>query len=171
MDHRIVSFIVFSALAASIAWAQQRGYVLKRGDGELLMGGEAIIKVSPATGSQSGEVFWQTMASGGTTGIHIHHEADEFFYVVTGEGSALIGDQETPIAAGDVVFVPKGEQHRLRHAGAEGSLEVVFFVDRPGLANEFREGHTRFEALGRWLTLEELNEISERHGTTYLTTE
>jgi hypothetical protein len=48
---------------------------------------------------------------------------------------------------------------------------VVFFVDRPGLASEFREYQTEAAAKKRRLTLAELNRISQKYGTTYKTLE
>jgi oxalate decarboxylase/phosphoglucose isomerase-like protein (cupin superfamily) len=103
--------------------------------------------------------------------VHVRHVADEFFYVIRGSGLALIGGQEAAIEPGDVIFVPKGSDHRLRGpaAGAGEPLEVVFLVDRPGLASEFREGQAEYERMKRALTLAELNRISEKYGTTYRT--
>jgi mannose-6-phosphate isomerase-like protein (cupin superfamily) len=156
---------------AGSIWAQERGYVLKRGEGESLLGGSRIIKASPRTGSQGAEMIWDSMAVDRSTGIHAHKDADEFFYVLSGSGSAFVVGNEQPVEAGDVIFVAKGQEHRIRNARADAPLELVFLVDRPGLATEFREGAARSQALGRPLTLEERNSISQKHGTTYKTIE
>jgi mannose-6-phosphate isomerase-like protein (cupin superfamily) len=148
---------------------QPMGYVLKRGDGESLYGGAAIIAASPRTGTQGGELFLSRLEPGASTGIHVHHLADEFFYVVDGSG-LLVGEQETPFEAGDVIFVPRGVDHRLRVSG-DRPLEIVFLMDRPGLADEFRENHAQSDGGRNPLTLEALNAISQRYGTTYKTIE
>ncbi|MCZ6671580.1 MAG: cupin domain-containing protein [Verrucomicrobia bacterium] len=150
--------------------SSQQGYVLKRGEGEALFDGQTLVKASPRTGSQGGEMFWSHLGPGFSTGIHIHHAADEFFYVVSGAGVALVGDKEVPIETGDVVFVPTGQDHRLKTSGGV-PLEIVYLVDRPGLASEFRDGHVLSDGGKVPLTLEQLNQISQKYGTTYKTLE
>ncbi len=150
--------------------SSQQAYVLKRGEGEQLFDGQTLIKASPRTGSQGGEMFWSALGSGFSTGIHVHHVADEFFYVVSGAGVALVGGNEVPIETGDVVFVPKGQDHRLKTSG-NVPLEIVFLVDRPGLGSEFRDSHVKSDGGKVALTLEQLNQISQKYGTTYKTLE
>jgi len=171
MRKHLIAVTLATICVSEIACPQQAGYVLKGSEGESYFGGDMIIKASPRSGSQSAEMIWQSLSPGASTGRHIHHEVDEFFYVIAGRGSALVGDREVEIEAGDVVFVPRGAKHRLRPGGTTSALEIVFLVDKPGLADDIREGHARAEKLGRDLTLDELNEIAERHGTTYLSLE
>ena len=39
---------------------------------------------------------------------HIHHNEDEFFYVIDGEVEVTIGDQKVQGKAGSFVFAPRG---------------------------------------------------------------
>ena len=110
------------------------------------------------------------MLPGMSTGVHVHHQADEFFYVVSGKGLALVDGSELTVEADDIVFVPRGHEHRVKSSGAT-PLELVFLVDRPGLATDFREGRSEAVARKRRLTLEEWNRISEKYGTTHKTIE
>jgi mannose-6-phosphate isomerase-like protein (cupin superfamily) len=114
------------------------------------------------------EMLWNGMAPEQSTGIHVHHLADELFYVAKGSGFALVGGREVPIGPGDVVFVPKGEDHRIRSSRA-APLELVFVVDKSGLADDFRHAHALFEKKEWPITLAKLNAFTERHGTTYKT--
>jgi mannose-6-phosphate isomerase-like protein (cupin superfamily) len=153
------------------AWSQQRGQVLKAGQGERLPGERnTFVKASPKTGTQSIELFRDTMNPGLSTGVHVHREADEFFYVISGKGLAMVDGTEVEVAADDVVFVPRGHDHRLKSAGAV-PLEIVFLVDKPGLASDFRENRSEAVAKKRRLTLDEWNAISEKYGTTHKTIE
>lgn len=170
MSTRFATLLIITLIAAVSVWSQESGYVLKRNEGERLFGGATIIKASPRTGSQAAEMFWSALSAGFSTGIHVHHTADEFFYVLSGTGVALVAGKEVPIEAGDVVFVPRGQDHRLKTMGAS-PLEIVFLVDKPGLANEFREGHATSDGGKVALTLQDLNRISEKYGTTYKTLE
>ena len=156
-------------VGAVSGWTQQRSYVLKSGDGERLPGDrQTFIKASPRSGTQSVEAFRDSMAAGASTGIHIHQQADEFFYVVSGRGLALVDATEVPVEADDFVFVPKGHDHRVKNSGPM-PLELVFLVDRPGLASDFRESRSEQVARKRRLTLEEWNRISQKYGTIHKT--
>jgi len=161
-----VGFLAQGILSAQPGSAD--GYVVKRGEGQPLFGGQTLIKASPESGTQGTEMFWGALGPEFSTGLHVHHQADEFFYVVSGTGVAFVGGKDVPIEAGDVVFVPKGGDHLLRTA-SDASLEIVTLVDRPGLASEFRAHHVKSDGGKVPLTLEQLNEISERYGTTYKT--
>ena len=144
--------------------------VIKRGDGEKLFGGSVLIKASPKTGSQGAELLWNAMAAGQSTGIHLHSRADEFFYVIAGSGLALVSDHAVSIAAGDVIFIPKGQDHRVRSSEGE-PLELIFFVDKPGLASGFRDLYAGLEK-GQWApTLADVNEIAGKYGDIYKTLE
>ena len=165
---RKLGVLVVLVLAPMAVWTQEGGYVLKRNEGEKLFEGSTIIKASPRTGSQGAEMFWSALGAGFSSGIHVHHTADEFFYVLSGTGVALVGGNEVSIETGDVVFVPKGQDHRLKTSGPD-PLEIVFLVDKPGLANEFRDYHVKSDGGRMLLTLKELNRISKQYGTTYKT--
>ncbi len=171
MSLRYVALVSIVAVGTGSLWAQEQGYIAKRDQGETLFNGTAMIKVSPRTGSQGGEMIWQSLTPGDSTGIHVHHAADEFFYVIRDSGLALVAGKETTIEAGDIIFVPKGSDHRLRGqaAGTSGPLEVDFLVDNPWLASEFSEWQAEYERTKRPPTLAELNRISEKYRTTYRT--
>jgi mannose-6-phosphate isomerase-like protein (cupin superfamily) len=144
---------------------------LKSGDGERLPGErQTFVKASPRTGTQGVELFRDSMAAGASTGIHVHQQADEFFYVISGRGFALVDGNEVPIETDDFVFVPKGREHRVKTAGPT-PLELVFLVDRPGLASDFRESRSEEVARKRRLTLDERNRISKKYGTVRRTLE
>lgn len=48
--------------------------------------------------------------TGSTTG-HAHDNMEEVYYVVSGEGSMVVGQDEYPIKQGDALYVPPGEFH------------------------------------------------------------
>jgi len=43
--------------------------------------------------------------------MHLHHNADETFYVIEGEIIVLIGDERITLSAGDYAFAPRGIPH------------------------------------------------------------
>ena len=142
----------------------RHGYILKSGEGEDTTGdGSSIIKASPRTGTQGVVFVVGQDAPSSTSGIHVHLEADEFFYVLGGTGRILLGTEEHEIGAGDTIFVPVGSDHRVT-SSEDDPLYVIFIVDRPGLDEQFRLALDRSK-----MTLEEFNAIVEQYGTIYKT--
>jgi mannose-6-phosphate isomerase-like protein (cupin superfamily) len=48
---------------------------------------------------------------------HAHADADEFLYVIAGEGSANMGGTAQRLRAGVLLFVPRGVTHRFSQSG------------------------------------------------------
>jgi mannose-6-phosphate isomerase-like protein (cupin superfamily) len=55
---------------------------------------------------------------------HTHAEADEFVYVIAGEGSARMGERVEPLGPGVFMMIPRGTAH----AFAVGSKKPLVFV-------------------------------------------
>ena len=159
-------FLAFVSVVFSVCLAQQdrEGYVLKVGEGEYAAG--AIIKASPKTGTQGGVLLQEPFPDGFSTGLHYHIDADEFFYVISGHGTATFGGEDHPVKAGDVIFIPAGLDHKLWTDGS--AMELLAFLDKPGLDEEFRAWHRAYGEDAP-VSLEQLNEIAERYGTVYKT--
>ncbi|MFY3745452.1 cupin domain-containing protein [Anaeromyxobacter sp. Red801] len=75
---------------------------------------------------------------------HVHRHDEEWMYVLSGRGVALLGDREEPIGPGDFLgFPPGGEPHNVRAAadaelvylqgGDAWSRETLEIVDMPEL--------------------------------------
>ena len=160
----ILTFLLGSLVVMSCAQEARQGYVLKVGDGEIAAG--AIIKASPKSGTQGGVLIVEPFPDGFSTGLHYHVNADEFFYVISGRGKARFGDKNHSIEAGDVVFIPAGEHHKLFTDGS--TMELLAFLDKPGLDEEFRAWHRAYGD-AQPVSLQQLNEIAEKFGTVYKT--
>ena len=50
---------------------------------------------------------------------HHHREIEEIYYILEGRGVMTVGDEQQDVAAGDAVYVPRGQRHTLRNTGAE----------------------------------------------------
>ncbi len=68
------------------------------------------------------------------------------------------------------MFAPAGLRHRVA-VKQEEPLQLLEFLDRPGLDQEFREWDTHFQGAQADLTLGQINEFTRMHGTVYLTIE
>jgi len=60
----------------------------------------------------------------GTTTGHTHDD-EEVYFVVSGEGIMVVGDEEYPIKAGDGLYVPPGVFHTTKQTGNQ-PLHVVW---------------------------------------------
>ena len=59
--------------------------------------------------------------------MHIHHDAAEAFYVVSGEYVIFIGDAEYVCPAGSFVFIPAGVRHGFR-VGSQPSSKLNLYT-------------------------------------------
>jgi mannose-6-phosphate isomerase-like protein (cupin superfamily) len=55
---------------------------------------------------------------------HTHADADEFIYVIAGQGTATIGERQEPLSAGVFMFIPRETAHAFR-AGPKKPLVMV----------------------------------------------
>ena len=51
---------------------------------------------------------------------------------------AVLGEQRVPVEPGDVVFIPKGVDHKFENFESEKLVELVIFTSEPGLDENFR---------------------------------
>lgn len=58
------------------------------------------------------------------------HQKDEFYFIVSGSGQFVHGEQRTPFTSGDALFVPAGEVHRFEDFTDDFSAWVVFWEPR-----------------------------------------
>ncbi|MES2215982.1 MAG: phosphomannose isomerase type II C-terminal cupin domain [Patescibacteria group bacterium] len=64
-----------------------------------------------------------TVNPGESLSLQRHTGRDEFWHVISGEGSATIGEESVPLHAGDNHFVPRETNHRL--SGGSVSLSIL----------------------------------------------
>lgn len=88
-------------------------YALADGDAEAIwfLGTLALIK---GVGSQTAGALATvefTHPAGFATPLHVHHMADEAFYVLTGAMRGICGDQEWAATTGSFVWLPRGVPH------------------------------------------------------------
>jgi mannose-6-phosphate isomerase-like protein (cupin superfamily) len=93
--------------------------------------------------------------------VHRHYSADEVLFVLEGTGFGIVGDTRTPIAKGSAIYIPKGVWHGIENPDSE--LILLWVVTPPGLEELFREIGSAPGAPPKRLTLEQLNEIAQKH--------
>ena len=114
--------------------------VLARGEGEPLnvIGDRQTVKVS-AEASDGAFVLVENLNPPGVgIPMHVHHEEDEVFYVISGQVEFTLADGPVVAEAGATVFLPKETPHAFRVVGDSPARMLTLLV--PGrLEGLFRE--------------------------------
>lgn len=114
---------------------------------ELGSGGELRIYIDPETHPEAKASFAKyTMGVGSALPVHRHKKTEEFAYILSGQGAAIVLDdagheREIPIAAGTVWYNPPGAWHAVRNTG-DTHLVMVFLTvpnEKNGLLSFFRK--------------------------------
>jgi mannose-6-phosphate isomerase-like protein (cupin superfamily) len=68
------------------------------------------------------------------TKLHYHERTDEFYYVIDGQGTLVLDDEEIELHRGVVVYVPRGVKHK-----AVGKLTVLTVCIPMGVLHDVHE--------------------------------
>ncbi|KUO78294.1 MAG: cupin [Desulfosporosinus sp. BRH_c37] len=63
---------------------------------------------------------------------HIHKDAEEVIYILSGRGMSGVGDTEMEMGKGDTMFIPRGAIHWFYNPFLE-PVEMIFIYTRPSL--------------------------------------
>src|SRR3954468_5830635 len=66
--------------------------------------------------------------------LHYHERTDEFYYVIDGQGTMVLDDEEIELHRGVVVYVPRGVKHKAR-----GNLTVLTVCVPRGVLGDIHE--------------------------------
>lgn len=66
--------------------------------------------------------------------LHYHERTDEFYYVIDGQGTMILDDEEIELHKGVVVYVPRGVKHK-----AKGNLTVLTVCIPRGVLSDVHE--------------------------------
>jgi quercetin dioxygenase-like cupin family protein len=114
--------------------------VLPRGEGEPLdvIGDRQTVKVS-AEATDGAFVLVENLNEPGVSiPMHVHHDEDETFYVVSGQVEFTLADGPVVAEAGTTVFLPKGTPHAFRVVG-DGPARMLTLLVPGRLEGLFRE--------------------------------
>src|SRR6516162_2984944 len=66
--------------------------------------------------------------------LHYHERTDEFYYVISGQGTMILDGEEIELHKGVVVYVPRGVKHK-----AKGKLTVLTVCVPRGVLHDVHE--------------------------------
>ena len=107
---------------------ESKAYAYGPGDGRAIDLGPFAMTVK-ATAEETGGVVTVLEAEeppGFGPPMHLHHDADEAFYVLEGEYVMFLEEREVLCPAGSFIFIPRGIRHGFK-VGAVASRKLNFF--------------------------------------------
>ena len=120
--------------------------------GLVAVGGDVYATLATGTDTNGGYFLTHAVVpAGGGLPAHIHTREEEAFYVIRGELTFLMGEEEAVAPAGTFVHVPRGLKHRFGNASGE-EAEMIFWFTPPGIEGMFAEmaaEPARFLEIGR----------------------
>ena len=78
------------------------------------------------------------LVAGSQVPYHYHNNRESIIIVISGEATEVIENEEIPIKAGDVLFIPAGEKHATLNRSNQDFRYLEFFTFPP-LAADFVE--------------------------------
>lgn len=69
---------------------------------------------------------------------HTHPDSEEILYVLSGEGTQTVADEEREVGPGEMVFIPEGVEHSTVNSGWE-PLRFLAVYGPPGPEAEIRD--------------------------------
>jgi quercetin dioxygenase-like cupin family protein len=162
--------IILPLTVLSKTTSEFEGIVVNENDGEAfrLRDGRAVvkIKISKRQGPASMSLLTSTVPTNDAIRIHKHLNEDEMFFIRHGTGLFTLGDREHAVAAGSIIFIPKGIWHGLKNTGAE-EIATVFGYSPAGFEDFFKELGTAADKPFVEKSTEERKAIAKKWGMVY----
>ena len=99
-----------------------------------------MIVLIDRTETELTEIALNTWRMGLAGPPHSHDQKEQIFYITSGSGIVVVGQDSFPVKKGDLVFVPRGAEHRTI-AGKNEALHYILFNV---FSSPEKEGHGTF---------------------------
>jgi len=137
--------LLFSVLAATgqttLKDRSRKGFKVKSGKDRFqeelhIMGGQFNCMVSSK--DTNGELcMYDTFRyEKGGPALHLHHEQDEWFYIIKGEFIVKVGEETFSLQAGDSAFAPRKIPHAFAKI-SEGEAQMLILFQPAGSMEDF----------------------------------
>ena len=116
-----------------------RAVIRRAGEGEgVTLAGQPLVFLVTGENTKHTSMFHWTVASGFSTGLHVHDVQEETFYVLEGECEWQIGEERVRATPGTYVFIPPGVPHSIGNASGSPA-RMLMTVSPPGHEHYFEE--------------------------------
>ena len=127
-----------------------------------LLGDHSTIDSKLSSADTAGQLFIIENHAQGRFGPprHVHHEQDEWFYVISGEVVIEVGEQKYHLLPNDSLLAPRGVPHVWAQVAPAGGRILVAFQPAGKMEAFFHE----LGKLGGIPPLAQARELFEKHG-------
>jgi mannose-6-phosphate isomerase-like protein (cupin superfamily) len=95
---------------------------------------------------------------------HIHRKMEEVFYILEGEPTLYLGDQEVKVTAGSFIQIPRGTAHTFANFGTVAA-KVLLFTTPAGFEYYFEELPSLVSKYGFPLPADIMTELGRKYDT------
>lgn len=78
-----------------------------------------------------GQLVLMCLVPGQDIGMEVHHDVDQFFWVVQGTARAELDGEVAIVSHGEVLVVPRGTDHNITNASQTDSLKLFTVYTPP----------------------------------------
>ena len=129
----------------------------------LIMGGQFDCKVSASDTNGELLIYDTYRQEKGGPAMHLHHEQDEWFYVIKGEFVVQVGDDRFSLKPGDSAFAPRKIPHAFAKI-SEGEAQVMVLFQPAGSMEDFFKQMSKLGSNIPKNQEKELKELWRSHG-------
>ena len=142
-----------------------RAVVVSHGEGEVVTALGSRYRYKAVGDSTNGaySLVEETLLDDDGPPLHVHDREEEAFYVLSGRGVFVMGDDRRELGPGDFVVVPRGAPHALARVG--GELRMLVICSPAGLEQFFVEVERRESEAGAPMEEDEVVALADEFGT------
>jgi mannose-6-phosphate isomerase-like protein (cupin superfamily) len=137
------------------------GFVLRPGEGRQIDLGNfsMVVKASATQAQRAFTLLESDEPSNFGPPLHVHRDAAEAFYVLSGDYTMFVGDEQFSCPVGSFIYIPSGLPHSFRTGSGPGrKLNLYAPAAMVGYFDELSQ------AISRGAATTELDGIAERYG-------
>ncbi|MEO8769885.1 MAG: cupin domain-containing protein [Ferruginibacter sp.] len=137
----VASSLILEAQNAANKTFEKKGFMVENGKDRFqeelfIMGGQFDCKVSAKDTGGALCIYDTRRQQKGGPALHIHHNQDEWFYVIKGEFIVKVGEDTFNLKEGDSAFAPRTIPHAFAKIN-EGEAQVMILFQPAGLMEDF----------------------------------
>ncbi len=129
----------------------------------MIMGGQFSCKVSTKDTDGDLLIYDTIRHEKGGPAFHVHHNQDEWFYIIKGEFIVKVGDETFILKPGDSAFAPRTIPHAFAKT-SEGEGQMLVQFQPAGLMEDFFKAMSKLGPGIPQMPQQTLGELWKKHG-------
>jgi mannose-6-phosphate isomerase-like protein (cupin superfamily) len=81
--------------------------------------------------ARGGQLVVMSLRPSEDIGMEVHHDVDQFFWIVKGTAKAVLNNEQSQVATGEALIVPRGTDHNIINASSSEPLKLFTVYTPP----------------------------------------